>query len=104
MTGLKGDKIPIAIYEKMDKFSLQEFRLKRNDIIYLAGDGYHDQFDGPNNKKFMSKRFKELLISISGMPMDEQGKILNETIEDWETGYSTKYQQTDEITVMGIKI
>ena len=104
MTELKGDKMPIAIYEKMDKFSVKKFGLQKNDIIYLSGDGYHDQFGGPNNKKFMSKRFKELLVSISGKPMDEQRKILNETIEDWESGYETKYQQTDDITVMGIKI
>jgi ligand-binding sensor domain-containing protein/serine phosphatase RsbU (regulator of sigma subunit) len=104
MTEMKGDKMPIAIYEKMDRFALQEFKLQRNDIIYLSGDGYHDQFGGPQNKKFMSKRFKELLVSISGRPLEEQREILNETIEDWEKGYETKYEQTDDITVLGIKI
>jgi serine phosphatase RsbU (regulator of sigma subunit) len=104
MTELKGDKMPIAIYEKMERFTLQEFRLQGNDIIYLSGDGYHDQFGGPQNKKFMSKRFKELLVSISGRSMEEQKEILNETIEDWETGYETRYEQTDDITVMGLKV
>jgi serine phosphatase RsbU (regulator of sigma subunit) len=104
MSELKGDKMPIAIYEKMDSFTLQEFKLQKNDIIYLSGDGYHDQFGGPHNKKFMSKRFKELLLSISNMPMEKQKEILNDKIENWETGYETKYQQTDDITVMGLKI
>jgi serine phosphatase RsbU (regulator of sigma subunit) len=104
MTELKGDKMPIAIYEKMDKYTLQDFRLQRNDIIYLSGDGFHDQFGGPNNKKFMSRRFKDLLASISARPMEEQCNILNETIEDWKSGYEIKYQQTDDITVLGLKI
>lgn len=104
MTELKGDKMPIAIYEKMDGFSLNEFQLRSHDIIYISGDGYHDQFGGPNNKKFMSKRFKELLVSVNSKPMEEQMKILNENIENWATGYETKYQQTDDITVMGVKI
>ena len=104
MTELKGDKMPIAIYEKMDGFTLNKFQLLPNDIIYLSGDGYHDQFGGPNNKKFMSKRFKELLVSVSSKPMEEQMKILNDSIEDWANGYETKYQQTDDITVMGIKL
>jgi len=104
MTELRGDKMPIAIYEKMDGFTLNNFGLRRNDLIYLSGDGYHDQFGGPLNKKFMSKRFKELLVSVSDKPMDEQREILNNTIEDWENGYETKYEQTDDITVLGIKI
>ena len=53
--------MPIAIHEKMDKFVLHEMQLRKNDIIYLHSDGYHDQFGGPNNKKFMSLQFKELL-------------------------------------------
>lgn len=101
---LKGDKMPIAIYEKMDKFKLSEFMLQKNDIVYLAGDGYHDQFGGPENKKFMSKHFKELLLSVSGKPLEEQRKILDKTLEEWQTGYETKYPQTDDITVLGLKI
>jgi len=101
---LKGDKMPIAIYEKMDDFTLHTIRLQKSDIIYLFGDGYHDQFGGPDNKKYMSKRFKELLLSISGKPMTEQKEILDNTIEAWKNSYKIKHEQTDDITVMGLKI
>ena len=104
MVELKGDKMPIAIYEKMEKFSLSKYGLQKNDIIYLSGDGYHDQFGGPDNKKFMSKRYKELLVSISAKPLEEQKKILEETLENWQTGYNTRHQQTDDITVLGLRI
>ena len=101
---LRSDKMPIAIYEKMDPFTLHEIKLHKNDVIYLFADGYHDQFGGPDNKKFMSKRFKELLLSISEKPMSEQKEILDNTIEEWKINSTTKYQQTDDITVMGLKI
>ena len=109
-TELKPDKMPIGIYDRMDKFTAHEIKLNKGDIIYLAGDGYQDQFGGPDNKKFMSKRLKELLVqTCPGMSqqvktMEEQKEILDKTIEDWIYGYETKYEQTDDITVMGIRI
>jgi len=101
---IKADKMPIAIYEKMDKFTMHNIQLKKGDIIYLFGDGYQDQFGGAEGKKFMSKKFKELLLQISDKPMTEQYAILDQTITNWTTGFGKKYPQTDDITVMGIKI
>ncbi len=104
LTEIKADKMPIAIYERMDKFTMHEIQLKKGDVIYLIGDGYVDQFGGPKGKKFMSKKLKELLLEISSKPMIEQHEILNKTITDWMTVHEEKYEQTDDITVMGIKI
>ncbi|MBU0765897.1 MAG: SpoIIE family protein phosphatase, partial [Bacteroidetes bacterium] len=101
---VKPDKMPIAIYEKMDRFTLHEINLNRGDIIYLIGDGYPDQFGGPKGKKFMSKKLKELLLEISSKPMKEQHEILENTIMDWMNNHQEKYEQTDDITIMGIKI
>ncbi|MFH2037353.1 MAG: SpoIIE family protein phosphatase [Candidatus Zixiibacteriota bacterium] len=103
-TDIKPDKMPIAIYEKMDRFTLHEIQLTKGDLIYLIGDGYPDQFGGPKGKKFMSKKLKELLLEISSKPMIEQHEILDNTITDWMTGHEEKYEQTDDITIMGIKI
>lgn len=100
----KADKMPIAIYEKMDKFTLHEVPINKGCMIYMWGDGYQDQFGGPNGKKFMSKKFRELLLSISEKPMKEQHDILDDTIERWKCGYGTIFEQTDDITVMGLKI
>src|SRR3989339_575750 len=104
MYEIKADKMPIAIYEKMDKFTLHEIQLKKGDIIYLTGDGFPDQFGGPKGKKFMSKRLKELLLKISDKPMEEQHAFLDKTITDWMNAYDEKYEQTDDITLMGIRI
>ena len=50
--------------------------LKEGDCLYLFSDGYADQFGGPENKKFMYKRFEELLLEIHTKPMEDQKEIL----------------------------
>ena len=104
MIEIKADRMPISIFEKMDRFTLHEMKLKKGDIIYLFSDGYTDQFGGPKSKKFMTKKLKELLLEMAVKPMQEQQKILEKTILDWMNGYDLELEQIDDITVMGIKI
>lgn len=74
--------------------------LKKNDCIYLFTDGYADQFGGEKGKKFLYKRFKETLISISDMNTEEQKSELYHTFENWKGNQP----QTDDVLVIGIKI
>ena len=46
----------------------------------------------------MKKRFRELLLDISKLPISEQEITLNQILEDWQQ----KEKQTDDILVMGI--
>jgi len=97
---IKGDKMPIAIYERMDEFTNHEIQLQKSDTIYLMSDGYEDQFGGPHNKKFKSKQLKELLLSNCTQPMSEQKEILEKAINEWiGTG-----EQIDDITILGLKV
>jgi serine phosphatase RsbU (regulator of sigma subunit) len=86
--------------EKERLFIKHEINYSSNEIntFYLATDGYQDQFGGEKDRKFMTKQFRELLFSISHLPMSEQQQILNKTIIDW----IANKKQTDDITVMGI--
>ena len=52
----------------------------------------------------MSKRLKELLLEISSKSMNEQYSILDKTITDWMAAHEIKYEQTDDITILGVKI
>lgn len=101
---LEADKMPIAIFDKMDKFNMKAIQLEKNDIIYMSTDGFTDQFGGPDNRKFMSIRFRELLMEISRNPMPEQRNCLEKSIEDWKNFGNNDYAQTDDITIMGLKI
>ncbi len=101
---LKPDKRPIAIYPDMKAFTNHELEAEKGDIFYLFTDGYSDQFGGAKGKKFMSRNFKNLLAENAHKPMNEQGKILDSTIENWKSGNGSDFEQIDDITVLGIRI
>jgi phosphoserine phosphatase RsbU/P len=98
----KADRFPIGVFEseKPQKFTNNEIDLKEGDCLYLFSDGYHDQFGGPENKKFMSKRFDELLVEISNKPMEVQKEMLIRRFTAWKGNND----QVDDILVIGIKI
>jgi serine phosphatase RsbU (regulator of sigma subunit)/ligand-binding sensor domain-containing protein len=98
---IKGDKMPIGIYINEKKsFTNHEQTLKKGDVIYIFSDGYIDQFGGEKGGKFKSKPFKKLLLDIHSKHLNEQGKILNTTLENWKG----TYEQVDDILVMGFRI
>lgn len=97
---IKGDKMPIAIYDRMDKFKLNEINLIKGDCLYLFSDGYADQFGGIKGKKFLYKNFKKLLIENSQLQMSAQKEILEQAMQSW----IGEEEQVDDITILGIKI
>ncbi len=97
---IRPDKMPIAIYEKMDKFTTHEIQLEKGDMLYMFSDGFADQFGGKKGKKFKYKPFKRLLSENRDKPMKEQKKILNKTFEDWKGNI----EQVDDVVVLGVKI
>ena len=99
---IKGNVIGIGGSRKktVKKFTQHEYSIKKSDTIYLFSDGYSDQFGGPDNTKFMTERFKRLLLDIHALPMDKQRQKLDNTIEEWK-GES---RQIDDILVIGVRI
>ena len=100
LTEIKGDKMPVAIYQRMDKFITHEIQLQKGYLLYMFSDGYADQFGGETGRKFMSKKFKQLLLENAGKPMKMQKKILNNTFEAWKGDL----EQIDDVIVLGLKI
>ncbi len=98
---IKADKMPVGLSDSMGTaFTASEFQLQEGDSLYLYTDGYHDQFGGPGNKKFMSKRFKQLLQEISPLSMSDQKVRLETAMDEW-MGY---HEQIDDILVFGVRI
>jgi len=98
----KADKMPIGIHAKLEKpFTRQSVSLKKGDSLYLFSDGYCDQFGGAFGRKFLSKNFKDLLISIQNNPFELQQNILEQTISDWR---GQQFEQIDDILILGLKI
>lgn len=97
----KPDKMPVGYLTGEQKpFTNHKIDLQVGDVIYIFSDGMQDQFGGPKGKKFMIKRLKELLIEIHTKPMDEQRKILHDTVEQWR-GHE---EQVDDILFIGFKV
>ena len=84
-----------------ESYNKQRIPLKKNDLIYLFSDGYADQFGGAYGKKLMTKQFKELLLSMQILPMNEQGNALKKHIEG---RMGSIHEQVDDILVIGIKV
>lgn len=96
----KGDKQPIGYGSNMNPFTHFSIDIEVGDIIYLTTDGYIDQFGGPKNKKFLRRRFTELLLEIVHLPMAEQCKQIEARFLAWKGDN----QQTDDIAIIGVKI
>jgi serine phosphatase RsbU (regulator of sigma subunit) len=102
VTMYKGDRFPIGVYEgNVPKpFSNNEIDIQPGDCVYMFSDGYPDQFGGPDNKKFMLRRFQELLRDVHAMPMNKQKEILAQRLSEWKG----KNEQVDDILVIGIRV
>jgi len=101
LTEIKGDRQPVGIYGRVVKpFTNHTIKLQKGDTFYLFSDGYQDQFGGPKGKKFKSKQFKELLLSIQDKSMEEQREIIDKTFLNWKG----ELNQIDDILVIGIRV
>lgn len=103
---IKGDRMPVAIYRKMDNFVCNEVELNKGDSIYLFSDGFVDQFGGPDGRKFMKKNFKNLLLENQETSMPELKEILIQKLEDWINYENSEehYEQIDDIIVLGLRL
>ena len=98
---IKADKFAIAGFVPDTKnYTNHELQLEKGDVIYLFSDGYADQFGGEKGKKFMYKKFRNLLLDVKDKTPIEQKSILNSTLENWRG----IHEQVDDILVIGVQI
>lgn len=86
--------------EQMPTFTNHEIEVQKDDAIYVFSDGLADQFGGPKGKKFKYKQFRDLLVSISSKPMEQQKELLHSALKDW----MQDYEQIDDICVIGVRV
>jgi ligand-binding sensor domain-containing protein/serine phosphatase RsbU (regulator of sigma subunit) len=99
MEEIKADRFPIGMTSIHDnkKFTNHEIKVEKGDSYYIFSDGYADQFGGKDGRKFRKKNMKDLLISIQGMSMKEQGEELERFMLDW----MKNHEQIDDIVFIG---
>ncbi len=98
---IKADRMPLGYHQGKDRaFANHDIQLEIGDTFYIFSDGYIDQKGGPDNKKFMSKKFKKLLLDIHEEPMFDQKNILEKTLSEW----MGDKEQIDDILVVGVRV
>lgn len=96
----KGDKQPIGYVESPKPFTNHKFKLQKGDQIYLFTDGYADQFGGEKGRKLGYKNFRNKLLELSTLEMENQKEELNLYFENWKQNE----EQIDDVCVIGVKI
>ncbi|MBK6989415.1 MAG: SpoIIE family protein phosphatase [Bacteroidetes bacterium] len=96
----KPDKQAIGLTENRLPFTTQKIEIQKDDILYMASDGFADQFGGEYGKKLTRKKFKEILMMQRGKSLQEQQVNLLK----FHNEYKGKGDQIDDILVMGIRI
>ena len=98
---LKPSKMAIASFQPGTKmYEMQTIQLVKGDVVFAATDGFADQFGGPHGKKFMRKRFRELMVQIASLPASGMEEALASAFDDWR---GTE-EQVDDVLVIGVRI
>lgn len=101
LSEIKPNKASIASFTEFNyQYDTHETQLNAGDCLYASTDGYADQFGGQAGKKYMSKNLKSMLIQLSGEPMEQVGKKLESEIKTW----MSRYEQVDDLLVIGVKL
>ncbi|MFZ9956874.1 MAG: PP2C family protein-serine/threonine phosphatase [Flavobacteriales bacterium] len=96
----EGNKQSVGLNDFRQSFSSHTIQLQKGDMIYLATDGYADQFGGAQGKKMKSKAFREFLVSIAQEELDVQNKMLEKKFSDWKGSY----EQLDDVCIFGVRV
>ncbi|OJJ22129.1 hypothetical protein BKI52_08820 [marine bacterium AO1-C] len=100
---IKGDIYSINGHRKQGddvQYTLHTIDVSQPTTLYMFSDGIQDQFGGEQNRKFSSKRLRQLLTKMSILPIAEQHELLEVTIDQWMNGYN----QIDDMLLIGMHI
>jgi serine phosphatase RsbU (regulator of sigma subunit)/tetratricopeptide (TPR) repeat protein len=104
---IKGDKQPVGKYAQLKEFTRNEITLCKGDTVYISTDGFADQFGGENEaarkkggKKFKYKPFKQELLKMVDLSMDEQRERLDVLFNNWKGSL----EQVDDVCIIGFRV
>jgi serine phosphatase RsbU (regulator of sigma subunit) len=63
-------------------------------------DGFVDQLGGPDEKRFSTRRFRDLVLRTQHESMATQRALLNLEWKEWKDDR----EQLDDVTLFGIKL
>ncbi len=102
MKMIKGDNLAIGgiIRGRKRNYKKHKIDISIPTQFYIYSDGFQDQFGGKSNKKFMARRFRNLLFDIHKQDITSQAVSLAVVLEEWKG----EKEQMDDILVVGVKL
>ncbi len=102
LTELETTKASVGGLIRSDEkfFETRSINLKEDDQLYFFTDGFQDQFGGPKCKKFYRKNLLGLIKEKAQLSLKEQQVDISNSFTNWKGDEP----QTDDVTVIGIKI
>jgi serine phosphatase RsbU (regulator of sigma subunit) len=95
----KPDRISISSEGKSHKYENQVININHGDSFYIFSDGFQDQYGGPNKKKFLKARLKNLLHNIQSYDIQQQKDIIENEFRQWKG----EEEQTDDVLIIGVR-
>jgi serine phosphatase RsbU (regulator of sigma subunit) len=99
-TIIEGDRMPIGVSRRKKDFTNHHIQLKKGDTLYMFSDGFADQFGGEDGRKYLIKRFRQLLKLIHKESMEHQKEVLENEYIVWKG----EFDQVDDILIIGLRI
>ena len=99
---VKGDRSAVGGVDtdRNHRFAKHTVSLEKETWVYIFSDGYQDQFGGEDNRKFMSKKMRQMLLEIHTQPFEQQKQCLDRRLHQWMGDRA----QIDDILVIGFKV
>jgi serine phosphatase RsbU (regulator of sigma subunit) len=108
-TEVKATKLPIGGFlgEEQRTFAnyTHDLQSENHQVVrfYLCSDGFQDQFGGEKGQKFMTKKFKELLLNLQTQALPTHEQALQNVLTKW-TNQPKVHEQIDDILILGVEI
>lgn len=102
LISIRADKKSIG-GEQMEEeriFTNHTVQLKPGDAVYLYTDGFIDQLGGPEEKRFSTRRFRDLVLRTQQETMSTQRALINLEWKEWKDDR----EQLDDVTLFGFKV
>ncbi len=99
---IKGNRFPIGGWqlEKKRNYTTQTVPYGSGAMIYLASDGFKDQFGGKLNKRFTTKNVSQMFQDYHHMECALQHLVFEDIFNRWK---GTE-EQTDDVCLLGIRL
>jgi len=72
VNSMRGDRYPIGGVATPDLYTTHSLKYEDGLTLYLSTDGYADQFGGPQRRKFLNRRFQDLLQQTTHLQLPQQ--------------------------------